>query len=137
MAVHKVLPTLKGLIVRDGKILLLRKKPTEHHKEGMYDLPGGHVCFGEDIAGCLQRTIKADVNLLVEIKQPINAWTVVKDNRVELVGTTFLCGYRSGQVKLRPEYESYEWVPIKGLDKSKYPDWVKDNVHKIKTSKKK
>jgi len=131
--IHKVLPTLKGMIVKGNSILLLRKKPTNDHKKGMYDLPGGHVCFGEDIAGCLQRTIKEDVNLLVQIEKPINAWTIVKDNRVELVGTTFLCKYKGGNIKLRPEYESYEWVSIKGVLKSRtYPDWVKDNVKKMK-----
>ena len=94
MVLHKVLPTLKGLIIKGNSVLLLRKKPTAYHKDGMYDLPGGHICFGENIAGCLQRTIKEDVNLLVEISKPINAWTVIKDNKVELVGTTFLCKYK-------------------------------------------
>ncbi len=130
---NKVLPTLKGLIVKGSSILLLKKKPTNDHKTGMYDLPGGHVCFGEDIAGCLQRTIKEDINLIVQIEKPINAWTIVKDNRVELVGTTFLCKYKGGNIKLRQEFESYEWVPIKNIKKGKYPDWVKDNVRKIKS----
>lgn len=133
MTVHKVLPTLKGLILKGDKVLLLRKKPTDYHKKGMHDLPGGHICFGEDITGCLRRTIKEDVNLNVEIQKPINAWTVIKDNRVELVGTTFLCKYKSGEVKLRPEYQSYEWVSIKDIESHKYPDWVKDNIHKIKS----
>ncbi len=132
MVTHKVLPTLKGLIVKGNSILLLKKKPTDYHKEGMYDLPGGHICYGEDIAGCLQRTIKEDVNLLVQISKPINAWTVIKDNQVELVGTTFLCKYKHGEVKLNHRYESFAWVPIKDILKGKYPDWVKDNVHKMK-----
>jgi len=133
MVAHKVLPTLKGLIKKGNYVLLLKKRATKEHEKVMYDLPGGHVCFGEDIASCLQRTIKEDVNLIVEISKPINAWTIIRNNQVEIVGTTFLCNYKGGTIKLKPEYESYEWISIKDIKKGNYPDWVKDNVSKIKS----
>ena len=64
---------VKGLFVRDGKILLVKEAPDLADK---WELPGGGLGFGEDPHAGLVREIKEEMNLEVTSvsKQPTYVW---------------------------------------------------------------
>lgn len=66
--------TVKGLIVVDGKIMLLKESP---QRSGRWELPGGGLDFGEDIHQGLRREIEEETGLQVKSisNQPIYVWT--------------------------------------------------------------
>ena len=68
--------TIKGLYVRDGKLLLLRE-PTPDSDGGYWELPGGGLDFGEDIRACLEREIEEEMrlNVLSVDQRPTYVWT--------------------------------------------------------------
>jgi len=65
--------TVKGLFVKDGKLLLL-KEPLK--LSGKWELPGGGLDFGEDIHEGLRREIEEEMHLKVKSisKNPVYAW---------------------------------------------------------------
>ncbi len=69
---HRV--TIKGLIVKDGKIFLLKESP---ELSGKWELPGGGLDFGEDIYEGLKREIEEEMSVKVKeiSKRPMYAWT--------------------------------------------------------------
>lgn len=73
--------TIKGMCVRDGKLLLSRE--AESNSGQAFDLPGGGLDFGEDINTGFRREIKEEIGLSVikMSKAPIYAWTWKYENK--------------------------------------------------------
>jgi len=82
---------VKGLIVKDGKFLILRQKL----KSGkiFWDLPGGRIKYGEDAAESLKREILEEINIDTEVGKPIAVWHFFwdDDKKVQVVCITFVC----------------------------------------------
>ncbi len=57
------------LIVRDGKILLARRKGTDY-MPGMYSLPAGHEEENEKMMTCLTREVQEEVGIVIDPKHP-------------------------------------------------------------------
>jgi 8-oxo-dGTP diphosphatase len=66
--------TVKGLFVKDGKILLLKES---EKISGKWELPGGGLNFGEDIHQGLKREITEETGFVVKSisKNPVYVWT--------------------------------------------------------------
>ncbi|MCR4260856.1 MAG: NUDIX hydrolase [Candidatus Colwellbacteria bacterium] len=78
---HRV--TIKGLAVKDGKILLFKEAP---QLSGKWELPGGGLDFGEDIQDGLKREIEEESGIKVSkvSKHPIYAWTWRHENKRDM-----------------------------------------------------
>lgn len=68
---HRV--TVKGLVVQDDKILLLKESAK---LSGKWELPGGGLDFGEDIYEGLKREIEEEMGVKVKSidKRPMYVW---------------------------------------------------------------
>lgn len=68
---HRV--TVKALVVKDGKILLLKES---EELSGKWELPGGGLDFGEDIFEGLKREVQEEMGVKVKNieKRPIYVW---------------------------------------------------------------
>lgn len=75
--------SIKGLYVKDGKILLLKESK---EKGEMWELPGGGLEFGEDPQTGLKREILEETSLIVTnvSKNPIYAWQNKFENKRNL-----------------------------------------------------
>ena len=67
--------SIKALIVKHGKVLLLDEGPKE--TGGRFELPGGGLDFGENIHEALKREIFEETGLVVKsvAKNPTYIWT--------------------------------------------------------------
>jgi 8-oxo-dGTP diphosphatase len=72
--------SVKGLFVKDGKILLF-KEPKK--LSGKWELPGGGLNFGEDIQEGLKREIEEETGIKIKslAKRPLYAWTWRFENK--------------------------------------------------------
>ena len=72
--------SVKGLVVTDGKILLLKEAPS---LGGMWELPGGGLDFGENVREGLKREIQEEMGVKVKsISQcPMYTWTWRFENK--------------------------------------------------------
>ncbi|MBU0749921.1 NUDIX hydrolase [Patescibacteria group bacterium] len=99
---HRV--TIKGLCVRDGKILLV-KESTE--LSGKWELPGGGLDFGENIRAGFEREIREEMGLTVSkmSKSPVYVWTHKYEHQRNLDW------YYAFVVAYRVEFENLDITP--------------------------
>lgn len=57
------------------KVFLSKRSETRKFLPGVYELPGGHIEFGEDIVKGLEREIKEELNMHVSIGDPFDVFT--------------------------------------------------------------
>jgi 8-oxo-dGTP diphosphatase len=72
--------TVKGLFVKDGKVLLLKESKK---LSGQWELPGGGLNFGEDIHQGLKREIEEETGMRVKSisEKPVYIWTWRLENK--------------------------------------------------------
>ncbi|MDP3957024.1 MAG: NUDIX domain-containing protein [bacterium] len=102
--------TVKGIVERDGKILVLKRSVTDDHLPEVWETPGGGVDREENPEEALRREILEETGLTVAIGKPFNVFTFRKDTGEFKVGITFLCKYESGEVKLSEEHSEYRFI---------------------------
>src|SRR5882762_10747566 len=63
-----------GLVFRDGK-LLITQRPAGGHLAGLWEFPGGKREPRETFEQCLQRELKEELGIEVEVHEPIESLT--------------------------------------------------------------
>ncbi|MFO7807217.1 MAG: nucleotide exchange factor GrpE [Candidatus Moraniibacteriota bacterium] len=105
--------TIKAVVVRDEREVLLLKRSKDQVNPGKYDLPGGRLEEGETIEEALKREVAEETGLEVEMGDILKATEFPKENKhfkEEKRGLRFIAYYKSGEVKLSEEHEDFEWV---------------------------
>lgn len=126
---------IKAMIEKDGKYLILVRDRNDNIAAGEHDTPGGVPEYGEKPEETLRREVMEESGLEVEIIRPLKVWTVIKE-KYQTIGITYLCRYKSGEVKLSEEHESFEWVTGEQILEGDYPAWLKEDVMLLKKVKK-
>jgi 8-oxo-dGTP diphosphatase len=57
-----------AVIVRRGNTVLLGKRRSTSHGDGVWQFPGGHLEWGEDIADCARREALEETGLHVQVE---------------------------------------------------------------------
>lgn len=119
----------KAIIIKDGKLLLLRKsesemKVTRINKHNRWDLPGGAVQFFEKSYEGLHREVREETNLNVSIIKPIGVYDAIKSH-IHMTIVTYLCICNSGQVSLSYEHDECYWLTPEEVMKFDMPSWLK------------
>lgn len=72
--------TIKGIFVKEGKILLLKESPK---LSGQWELPGGGLDFGEGLHQGLKREIEEETGMKVKniSDKPVYVWTWKFENK--------------------------------------------------------
>jgi 8-oxo-dGTP diphosphatase len=122
-----------GVIInKNGKFLFGKRK--NHHGDGDWSLPGGHLEFKESWEECARREVKEETN--IKIKN-IRFATVTNDifnkENKHYITIFVLADFESGEVKnMEPEscdcWDWFKWdqlphplfIPIKNLLKMKF-----------------
>jgi 8-oxo-dGTP pyrophosphatase MutT (NUDIX family) len=77
--------SVKGVAVRDGKVLLLENERSE------WELPGGKLELGEDPPGCVVREIGEETGWLVTAGPLLDCWQYHIREGVDVVIVTYGC----------------------------------------------
>jgi 8-oxo-dGTP pyrophosphatase MutT (NUDIX family) len=67
----------KAVVLRDGKILLVRKSAEDPNQPGKWDLPGGRIKAGEGVDSHLTREVLEETGLRVMPGRLIDLWSWV------------------------------------------------------------
>ena len=105
----------KAVIVKDGKILILREAATygEGTQRGRYHMPGGRVEIGEHFEDALRREVREETGLEITIDTPlyVGEWRpVIKGQPNQIIGIFFVCQPTTADITLSTEHDSYEWI---------------------------
>jgi 8-oxo-dGTP pyrophosphatase MutT (NUDIX family) len=107
---------VKGLIFREGRVLLLHRRDDLDLLPGLWDLPGGGVEEGESPEEALVREVREETGYSVRVGRPVHLWiTHSKLRSGEMVTgiiASFECTTRSSrdpQVD-HDEHTEFRWV---------------------------
>lgn len=103
------------VIVKDGKILILKRSQTDQWMPGHYALPGGKIETGENPKDAVSRECKEETNLVVSPKD-LNFLSKVSKQKEHAF---FVTNKFSGDTKLDFEHEDFKWVNPKELSNYK------------------
>jgi 8-oxo-dGTP diphosphatase len=107
-----------GLIVRDGRYLIARRKAGTH-LAGLWEFPGGKREPGETLEDCLRREAREELG--IEIDQPIPFRTLRYDYPEKAVELHFFrCGIETGEAQPLG-CDDLRWVAPQDLPSFEFP----------------
>src|SRR3989344_5292292 len=116
----------KAFIVKDRKLLFLKRRANDVHRPGEWDIPGGRLNPGESPFLGLQRETREETGLEIEIQAPLDVHYFTRDDGQKITLIIFLCKLSGGEIKLSEEHTEYKWVDLEN-PKDDFPNWL----HKV------
>jgi|SRR5579872_627421 len=120
---------VKAFIVKDHKLLLIKRRSNDVHKPGAWDIPGGRLELGEDPYLGISREALEEVGLELQILLPFDVHHFVRDDGQQITMLIFLCKPKTDQLKLSEEHQEYLWQDLAAA-KSEFPEWLYPVVEK-------
>ena len=106
--------TVDGIILRDNKILLVKRK-NEPFK-GKWSLPGGFVDYGETVENAVVRETIEETNIKTKIKELLGVYSSPnRDPRGHTVTIAFLLSVISGEAKAGDDAEEAKFFELEEL----------------------
>ncbi len=102
----------KAFIIKDGKLFMMKRRPNDVHKPGIWDIPGGRLELGENPFEGLKREMKEETGCEIEILMPIDIRHFVRDDEQKITMIMFLSKLLSDDVQLSEEHTEYKWIDI-------------------------
>ncbi|MBL7160352.1 MAG: NUDIX domain-containing protein [Candidatus Aenigmarchaeota archaeon] len=129
---QNIFPAVKALVIKDNKILLLKKPNSVHKDFDANDIPGGKIEFGEtNPIEALRCEVKEETNLDVDVQKPVHVVTIAWSENFHVVGTVFLCTIKNGELKLSDDHEGFLWVAKESILEGNFPSWIKESVKRL------
>lgn len=101
------------------KVLLPKRAATKKFLPNLYELPGGHIDFGEDIVDGLKREIKEELGMTISVGDPFAAYTYKNEIK----------GSHSAEVIYFAQFiEPLDRISIHPEDHSRYDWFTKEEV---------
>ncbi|HET9173859.1 MAG TPA: NUDIX hydrolase [Candidatus Saccharimonadales bacterium] len=95
------------------KVFLPKRADTKKFLPGKYEIPGGHIEFGEDIQVGLKREIKEELGIDVELGNPFAVFTYMNDvkgsHSIEVVYFAQLIGEPEAITIDPSDHATYGW----------------------------
>lgn len=112
-----------GILLRKGKLLILKRKEDDDTYPGWWDCVGGHFEKGESAEECMVREAREESGLEVRVVRS-GPLIEIRDEYGRAIGVPFVIESGSGRVVLT-EHSEYRWVhPSEVYDYHAVPDLV-------------
>lgn len=100
---------VKGLIINDGKALIVKRSSNDDVGAGTWECAGGKIDFGESLEQALIREVKEEVGLEINVENLLFASTFNTNPKRQVVILTYLCTSSNRDVMLSEEHSEYKW----------------------------
>ncbi len=117
--------SIKGVFLVDGKVLLLKNERDE------YELPGGKLELGEQPKKCLQREIKEETNLDVEINSILDSWLYSINANTHVLIVTYGCVLLNSEtmnIAISNEHKELKLASPHEIDSLVMPAMYKESI---------
>lgn len=103
---------VEAIIEKEDKILLMKRSPERDHAPNEWETLSGRMNQGETFEQAVYREVLEETGFEVAIVKPIDTFHFYRGKeKVEHLGVSFWCRYKSGKIKIDPqEHTEYRWV---------------------------
>lgn len=101
--------TVKGIVIYNNKILIMKKFKPSSDGYGYWELPGGGLEYGETPHEALIRELKEETGLTIRVIKPVYTFTAIRPH-YQTVGIGFLSIPTNDHVVLSHEHTEYKFV---------------------------
>lgn len=115
--------TVKGIVIYNNKILIMKKVKPSSDGYGYWELPGGGLEYGETPHSALIRELKEETGLTIKIIKPVYTFTAIRPN-YQTVGIGFLSIPTHDHVVLSHEHTEYKFV-----DSEEIKDYLNETIY--------
>ncbi|MCE9679880.1 8-oxo-dGTP diphosphatase MutT [Shewanella sp. AS1] len=109
-----------GVILNSNNQVLLAKRPQNLHQGGKWEFPGGKVETGETTSQALVRELKEEVNLTIELTEPLMVISHDYPDKQVLLDIHTV-NHFSGEAE-GLEGQQVEWVELTQLANYDFPE---------------
>ena len=120
-----------GVVFCDGRVLITQRRPDDH-LGGFWEFPGGKRESGETFAECLQRELKEELGIEVEVGEWLDSVTHTYPEK-----TVHLRFYRCAWRKHEPRVlgcQAFAWVTASQLSQYAFPPADETLLRKLRAS---
>lgn len=99
-----------AIILREGKILAMRRAATKDAGAGLWETLSGRVPLGEEPLESVKREIQEECGLTVRVEeQPFTAYQAFRKN-IPMIVIVYRAHYISGEVLMSDEHDAFDWL---------------------------
>lgn len=115
--------SIKGVLIEDGKVVLLE------NERGEWELPGGRPEPGEDAAQCLAREFAEELGAEIAVGPIVDCWNfeVLPGRHVTIV-TYRVMRADAGDLRISDEHRRLGWFALGELDTLDLPDGYRRSI---------
>ncbi|MGB9883401.1 MAG: NUDIX hydrolase [Microgenomates group bacterium] len=127
-----VVLAVAAFIVKDNKLLIVKKSLNEKVDPGLWVVPGGKIEKAEAIVDGLKREVKEEVNLEIDSYQWIGE-DVFESNGFYFHAQHFLCTTSDNikNIKLDKSLVDYYWLKKHEIKSFQFPENIKKRILQI------
>jgi ribonuclease HI/ADP-ribose pyrophosphatase YjhB (NUDIX family) len=118
--------SIRAIVRREGKTLLLKRADGRPSIVGQYELPGGKVAYEEQPEDALRRYLHDDAGVHVQSAQLYDAVTYIDhdDREIQYLVLVYLVSLAAGHhtIQLGGHYSKYEWKTFKNIQQDEVTD---------------
>ena len=115
--------SVKGVILKDDKVILLKNERNE------WELPGGKLELGESPLACVRRELQEELNLDVTPVKLIDSWIYSIFDDVHVLILAYGCRTpASTDFIISDEHRGGAWIALDELDDINIPTGYKQSI---------
>ena len=126
----------KALIIKNNKLLIIKKSAKDINSPNQWEVPGGRKQVGENLEQHIIREVKEEVGLYIQPKEIFDMWEFsipVNNEKTTVVAIARFCELTNDTIVItEDEIDNYKWVAIdeKLLDYNLIPG-IRKTIEKL------